>query len=176
MAEFETKRSGDLMQFESGMVRDTSTGKTMWDLTADGPMLKRWAELLTRGAVGDPNATPPKKGYGARNWMKASGDPELARFKESAFRHFMQWYRDERDEDHGAAVFFNINGAEYVRERLVAIPRNWECRSLIEGESITTPNMKDAPPGAKKADTEVWIQPVSRYCVKEAKCWYRPIR
>jgi hypothetical protein len=46
--------------------------------------------------------------------MLASGLAEYDRFRESAFRHFMLWYLGHVDEDHAAAVFFNINGAEYV--------------------------------------------------------------
>jgi hypothetical protein len=87
------------------MVRDVSTGKTKWHLVTCGPMLKRWAELLTRGA----------EKYSENNWMLARGDDELKRFKESAFRHFMQWFSGETDEDHAGAVFFNINGAEFVK-------------------------------------------------------------
>jgi hypothetical protein len=30
----------------------------------------------------------------------------------------MQWHLGLRDEDHGASVFFNIQGAEYVRYQL----------------------------------------------------------
>ncbi len=103
---FDMKDSGIRQEFESGMVRDVTAGKIDWSLVANGPMLRRWAELLTNGAV--------VKGYGKRNWMKAAGEDEYERFRESAFRHFMEWYLGERDEDHGAAVFFNINGAEYV--------------------------------------------------------------
>lgn len=101
---FAIKDSGERRHFESGMVRDTDEGKTHWALVADGPMLGRWAEHLTKGAIK----------YDARNWMKARGTAEYERFRESAFRHFMQWYYGDRDEDHAAAVFFNINGAEYV--------------------------------------------------------------
>lgn len=105
---YETKDSGERKQFASGMQRDISDDKTLWHLVASGPMLKRWAELLTRGAIK----------YDADNWMKAGGEEELVRFKESAFRHFIQWYYGETDEDHGAAVMFNINGAEYVKDKL----------------------------------------------------------
>lgn len=107
MAEFTIKDSGAREQFAGGMVRDTTEGKINWALTADGPMLKRWAIHLTNGA----------KKYAVRNWMLAKGKVEYDRAKESAFRHFMQWYLDERDEDHGAAVIFNINEAEYIREK-----------------------------------------------------------
>lgn len=108
MAEsFTIKDSGVRDTFSGGMVRDTTEGKINWALTADGPMLKRWAQHLTTGA----------KKYAARNWMKAEGQAEYDRAKESAFRHFMQWYLGDRDEDHGAAVIFNINEAEYVLDK-----------------------------------------------------------
>lgn len=105
---FTVKDSGDRQQFASGMVRDVTDGKTDYSLIYDGPMIDRWAEHLTKGA----------KKYAERNWMKAAGVEEMERFRKSAARHFRQWLRGERDEDHAAAVYFNINGAEYVRDRL----------------------------------------------------------
>lgn len=105
---FITKDSGQRQEFETGMVRDTSTDKIRYDLVYM-PMFKRWAKLMTRGA----------KKYTARNWEKAETQEELDRFKESAFRHFMTWFLDEdSSEDHAAAVFFNISGAEFVKEKL----------------------------------------------------------
>lgn len=106
--QFVVRDSGERRQFASGMQRDTTVGKVLFHLVASGPMLRRWAKHLTAGA----------QKYDADNWMKAQGQEELARFRESAFRHFMQWYYGERDEDHAAAVYFNINGAEYVREQM----------------------------------------------------------
>lgn len=101
---FTVKDSGQRQEFSSGMVRDVTEGKTDYALVLDGPMFDRWAAHLTKGA----------EKYSKGNWLKAEGDEEYRRFKESAFRHFLQWYRGEKDEDHAAAVFFNINGAEYV--------------------------------------------------------------
>ena len=105
---FVTKDSGERRQYASGMKRDVTEGKVKWHLIASGPMLVRWAELMTRGA----------EKYDDNNWMSADSELELDRFKESAFRHFMQWYYGEPDEDHAAAVIFNVNGAEYVKGRL----------------------------------------------------------
>ena len=105
--EFKIKDSGKREEFASGMVRDVTGDKTDYTLILDGPMFERWAVHLTKGA----------KKYAKRNWMKASGNEEYERFKESALRHFIQWFRGERDEDHAAAVFFNINGAEYLEEK-----------------------------------------------------------
>jgi hypothetical protein len=49
--------------------------------------------------------------------MLATGDEELERFRASAVRHFVQWLQGATDEDHAAAVIFNLNGYEYVRGR-----------------------------------------------------------
>jgi hypothetical protein len=102
----EIKDSGKREQFESGMQRDVEDDKLDYTLALDGPMFDRFVAHLTKGA----------KKYEARNWMKASGNREYQRFKRSALRHFMQWFRGDVDEDHAAAVWFNINGAEYVKD------------------------------------------------------------
>lgn len=104
---FEVKDSGKRASFSGGMVRDTNDDKVRYDLVFDGPMLKRWAEHLTKGA----------KKYAPRNWMLAEGEEEQARFRESAIRHFFQWLDGQTDEDHAAAVFFNMNGVEYLKEK-----------------------------------------------------------
>lgn len=105
---FIVKDSGSRQQFDSGMVRDVTTDKIDYSLALDGPMFERLAVHLTKGA----------KKYEARNWMKASGEAEAQRFRQSAVRHFIQWYRGDSDEDHAAAVFFNIGGYEYTKGRL----------------------------------------------------------
>jgi hypothetical protein len=90
------------------MVRDVTEGKTDYLLVRSGPMLRRWAERLTAGA----------RKYDVDNWLRANSEAELRRARSSAARHFEQWLAGEDDEDHAAAVFFNINAAEYIRERL----------------------------------------------------------
>lgn len=108
--DFVVKDSGKRQQFTSGMVRDTTEGKTDFSLVLDGPMFVRWAIHLTKGALK----------YAKRNWMQANGQGEYDRFRESALRHFLQWYKGDIDEDHASAVFFNLNGAEYVKEKLAS--------------------------------------------------------
>lgn len=115
MMSFVTKDSGERDVFPTGMQRDITGDKIRFDLiTPDGvpyeeQMLTRWAALVTRGAVK----------YSARNWELARTQEELDRFRESAFRHFMQWFLGaDQEEDHAAAVFFNIAGAELVRWRM----------------------------------------------------------
>jgi len=105
---YDVKDSGQREVFRGGMVRDVTEGKVDASLVLDGPMFQRWAAHLDKGA----------RKYDKRNWMKAAGDEEYQRFRESAFRHFLQWWNSETDEDHAAAVFFNINGAEYTKGKL----------------------------------------------------------
>jgi hypothetical protein len=105
---FVIKDSGKRIDYESGMRRDVQDGKPMFGLVYDGPMLHRWAVHLTGGAVK----------YGERNWQLANSQEELNRFMHSAARHFYQWFVGEVDEDHAAAVYFNINAAEYVKGRI----------------------------------------------------------
>lgn len=105
---FAVKDSGSRTQFDSGMVRDVTAGKTDYALVFDGPMLERWAVHLTKGA----------EKYDKSNWLKGNGPAELARFRESAARHFFQWMRGDTDEDHAAAVFFNINGYCHVQDKM----------------------------------------------------------
>ena len=110
---FIIKDSGKRAKFAGGMVRDIADDKLDPSLVRDGPMYKRWVIHLTNGA----------KKYAKRNWMKASGTEELVRARESACRHFDQWLDGEIDEDHAAALYFNINLAEYVKAKLASRPK-----------------------------------------------------
>lgn len=116
MINFETKDSGKRQEYPTGMRRDLQEGKPRYDLvvpvipegcTTDVVMFKRWADLMARGA----------EKYGERNWELASTKEEYERFKASAFRHFLQWLYGEQDEDHAAAVMFNIQAAEFVKSK-----------------------------------------------------------
>lgn len=112
--EFQTKDSGKRSEYASGMVRDTNEGKPRFDLLLPKgvpfhkQMLTRFAGLMSRGA----------EKYEARNWEKARGTEELERYYDSAFRHLMQWISGETDEDHAAAVMFNIMAGEYVKDKI----------------------------------------------------------
>lgn len=118
---FETKDSGARHQYTSGMIRDKREDKDNFylilplDMPYSEQMLTRWAQLMTRGGVK----------YSPRNWEKAGGEAEYHDFKASAMRHFIQWICGETDEDHAAAVYFNIQGAEYV---------NYKMNKSLEGE------------------------------------------
>lgn len=92
-----TKDSGKKAQYPSGMQRDTTAGKLRYDLI---PLwfLTRLAGLYTRGA----------EKYGDNNWALANSPEELTHFKASAWRHFIQFMNEEEDEDHMAAIVFNV--------------------------------------------------------------------
>lgn len=105
--DFVTKDSGKREEFATGMVRDTQDDKPRYDLL-DRLFLKRWAELMARGA----------KKYGEENWRKAATAAELVRFQASATRHLFQWLDGDISEDHAAAVAFNLAGAEMVKEKM----------------------------------------------------------
>lgn len=123
MAEFGIKDSGARATFESGMTRDVEDDKIDWTLVFDGPMLRRYAEHLTKGA----------KKYSPRNWMKASGEAEYDRFKRSLLRHLVAYLSGETDEDHAAAVIFNLNGMEYVKDK----PKVALQRPVLGGRRLT---------------------------------------
>lgn len=104
---YETKDSGARAEFAGGMLRDTNNGKVRVDLCFpddvpyDEQLIVRWGALMARGA----------EKYSARNWELGKGEPAYQRARESAMRHFMQWYLGEDDEDHAAAVCFNMQAA-----------------------------------------------------------------
>jgi hypothetical protein len=106
-----TKDSGVREEYASGMRRDTQQGKPRFALLLpegvpyEAQFLTRIAGLMERGAVK----------YGERNWEKASGEEESARFRESALRHLAQWLCGENDEDHAAAVVFNLLAYETAK-------------------------------------------------------------
>lgn len=111
---FEVKGGGDQIVLAGGMVRSSSDTKVDYSLALDGVMFERLATHLTK-------ATRPPANYPKRNWLQAGhGSPKdkvatLDRYKESFVRHFVQWYRGNQDEDHAAAMMFNLNGYETLK-------------------------------------------------------------
>lgn len=91
---FFTKDSGERQDFDTGARRDVQTGKPRFDLIPT-VSLTRLANLYAAGA----------EKYGDNNWQK--GMP-VSRCYASAFRHLIQWAEGDRDEDHAAAVAWNM--------------------------------------------------------------------
>ena len=122
------KDSGEQQSFATGAVRDTAAGKPRYDkipikfLRALGeyfkdhdlpencrldlisiPFLIRFGCHYGNGA----------KKYAERNWEQ--GMPR-ERFKESAWRHFIDLMDNMTDEDHASAVAFNVAGPVHFDE------------------------------------------------------------
>lgn len=116
-----TIKANEEVRYASGMRRDTTEGKVNYLLVRDGVLYKRYAAHLTKGA----------DVHGKRNWTNIALDPETAadeveRCRESALRHFEQWLDGETDEDHAAAVIFNMDCVELGKARLAQIPSSDE--------------------------------------------------
>lgn len=142
---FETKDSGKREEFATGMVRDTQDDKPRYDLL-DLPMLRRWAELMARGA----------KKYGENNWRKAATPEELTRFRSSAIRHMFQYLEGDKTEDHAAAIIFNVAGAEMVEEK------------LLLGQLCSTHRRRDTC--QEKPAVESAVSPFDEYNVTKRNC------
>jgi hypothetical protein len=77
-----------------------------------------------------------------RNWEKASGPDELERFRSSALRHLQQWAAGEDDEDHAAAVMFNLLGHESTLYKI----------SVSRRSASTLPDIAAATTGTRSDD------------------------
>ena len=86
--------SGERKQFSTGAQRDTNTGKGAWSLLPFYSLL-RLAIHYENGA----------KKYGRHNWKK--GMP-LAQYLDAADRHLHKYMDGMRNEDHLAAVAWNV--------------------------------------------------------------------
>jgi hypothetical protein len=116
-AKFVTKDSGLRQDFATGSRRDTNEGKPRYDLVPV-EALRRWADLMARGA----------KKYGEWNWAKGQS---LSRYEESALRHWYQYIDGSApEEDHLAAVLFNIGGIMHHEARIETgqLPRDLDDR------------------------------------------------
>lgn len=119
---FVVKANGPQTVLAGGMVRSSGAGKIDYTLALDGVMFERLAAHLTK-------ATQPPANYPKRNWLlscePATSESDLGvqketleRYRVSAARHFIQWMRGDTDEDHVAALWFNTNGYETLKEAM----------------------------------------------------------
>ena len=96
------KDSGQRQEFSTGARRDIQEGKGFFHLISPF-MATRLAKWLEKGA----------KKYGERNWEK--GMP-FSRFTDSAERHLTKFKMGLKDEDHLAAIIFNIMAIIHFQE------------------------------------------------------------
>lgn len=119
----EIKDSGKRESFGTGAVRDTADGKGFFDCLPF-EALRRLAVHMENGA----------KKYGKHNWRKGINQ---SRYLQSALRHLNQFAEGHRDEDHLAAVMFNVAGIIEVEK---AVERGVVTdRSLLDLPNWVTP-------------------------------------
>jgi len=88
------KDSGEREVYKSGAQRDNATGKGRFDLMS-GQGLFRLSRLYEAGS----------KKYSDRNWEKGMN---ISRYVDAAFRHLTKYMMGCDDEDHLAAVAWNV--------------------------------------------------------------------
>lgn len=57
------------------------------------------------------------KRYGRNNWHKLSTPEDIERYKQSMFRHLIQYLEGQDNEDHLAAVVWNAMALLYFEEK-----------------------------------------------------------
>lgn len=113
--EFEIKDSGERQEFDGGGVRDTEEGKLDYSnlFVWFEPMGTRYAAHMTKGRAKYEDID------GRPNWTYFPMTPALlARTERSLDRHFKAYRMGETDEDHAAAILFNLNLAEKIKKFL----------------------------------------------------------
>jgi hypothetical protein len=98
------KDSGHRRQFETGAVRDRAAGKGRYDLLST-QMLMRLARHYEAGAIK----------YADRNWEK--GMP-ISVYVDAAMRHLVKYIAGWNDEDHLAAVVWNIAAIMFMEDKM----------------------------------------------------------
>ena len=98
------KDSGERRQFETGAVRDRAVGKGRFDLIAT-QMMFRLARHYEAGAVK----------YSDRNWEK--GMP-FSVYIDAALRHLFKLIAGWNDEDHAAAIVWNIAALMFMEAKM----------------------------------------------------------
>jgi len=94
---------GERTTYETGALREPATGKGRYDLIPPAS-LRRLAQHYERGAAK----------YSPRNWEK--GIP-CSRCFDSAARHLQSYLEGSRDEDHLAAVAWNVFAIMYFESK-----------------------------------------------------------
>ena len=150
---FITKDSGERQEFGTGSKRDTREGKGRFDLIPTAP-LRRLAGLYERGAAK----------YGDRNWEK--GQP-LSRYIDSALRHLNCLLAGEPEEDHAAAVAWNMFGLMYTTEMIAAGRLPAELSDLPPPEPQYAPKTEKTPYKRYYPDgfcVEEWLRGGCAWC------------
>jgi hypothetical protein len=140
MGKYTTKDSGERTAFKSGGQRDTTKGKPRFDLLFpknvpyDKQFLTRVAELMARGA----------EKYEERNWEQFADEEAISHAEGSLMRHVAQYLSGETDEDHAAAVVFNLMAIETIKLKLsTPLPSITKSSYGIPGIPVYYPGIND---------------------------------
>ena len=110
-----------IVRSASGTNRSSEEGKLRYDLcfppsdAMECSILSRWALHMTKNV----------ESKGEANWHNASTAEDIKRFYRSAWRHWMAFIAGEDDEDHLAAILFNLQGIAYVQHRIKVDCTDW---------------------------------------------------
>lgn len=108
------KGSEKRTEFAGGGMRDGAAKTERFELAwvhgqdFDGQMLTRYARWMARGATK----------YEPRNWESFASEDALEHARGSLLRHVFKLIAGRVDEDHAAAVWFNVQAIELIRERM----------------------------------------------------------
>jgi len=91
---------------ENGGNRDSAEDKLDYTLLPI-PALNRITQHYVNGL----------KKYGRDNWKKLSTPDDIERYKQSMFRHLIQYLEGQDNEDHLAAVVWNAMALLYFEEK-----------------------------------------------------------
>jgi len=96
MPNFKLINEHNIKTAKSGFKKDQGNHKLRYDLIPH-ELLTRLAEVYTKGA----------EKYPEENWRLATKQDSYS-FKKAAWRHFIQWIRGDKDEDHALQLVWNI--------------------------------------------------------------------
>lgn len=122
----EIKNSGERQVYDSGAQRDNSKGKGRYDLIPTQALM-RLARHYELGALK----------YNDRNWEQ--GMP-ISRYVDAAMRHLVKYIGGWNDEDHLAAILFNIMAVmhhEKTYPKLQDLPERQGCDNTFVIEQPT---------------------------------------
>jgi hypothetical protein len=92
---------------------------------------------------------------GERNWEQFSDEAALEHAQSSLLRHVFQWLAGAEDEDHAAAILFNVMCAEHVRAKLTSDPTEEKLAMACEWNTkLRYQVRRNSVPGM---DTPKWL-------------------
>ena len=162
---YEVKDSGKRFESEDGMVRDTSEGKPQFSLMFpkgipyEDQLMTRVADLYYKGGVK----------YGERNWEKSNTEQSLAKHEDCLMRHVVKFLLGMEDEDHAAAVVWNVNAVLLTRYKIAHEVENETTAKIDEFLDDPSKGVKKARPRTPMTDEDFIAKTNAAVSVPDAK-------